>query len=794
MFLSDLKVGDRFRVVSVTLGHEVGRRLADMGFIRGAGGTILRREVLNGPIDVNIIGYEVLLRYSEAKGIVIEKVGAAAPIVPPKKADSKEGRSGQTMPKMPEAGKASKDKSPAAQHTIRIGLAGNPNSGKTTLFNALTGSHIQVGNYPGVTVERTEGTVRRGNSDFVFTDLPGIYSLTAYSEDEVVSRDFLLGLKGEKPDFIIDVIDMTNLARHLNLTMQLAELQIPVIAALNMVEEAARKGITVDENILARDLHIPFIKINAKNSKGVDSLFDCMLNYQKYLPKIDEEKHPFVDYGEEVEQCLARLEPLIVSDTLPVPARWLAVKLLEKDKHAGALLKEHTNLSAIKSETENAVRWLEGHYGKTSEIVIAEQRYGYIGGAVREALTRTKQENETLSQKIDNIIMHRVFALPLFLVVLYCIFQLTFSIGAYPQGWLESFFTWLSDITVQHLPDTWFRSMLVNGVIAGVGGVLSFVPLIVILFFFLSILEDLGYMSRAAFATDKLLHAVGLHGQSIFPMMLGFGCSVPAIMASRTLKNKRDRIITVLVTPMMSCGAKLPIHVLIAGAFFGEYAGNYVMLIYACGVVTSLICAWILQHTALRGKPTPFVLELPPYRLPTWRGIGYHVWEKTSDYLRRAGMIILASSIIVWALGFFPLSSQEKGAEQMEYSYIGRAGKFIEPVFRPLHFNWKLSVATLTGFAAKEVVVSTLNVLYSGEDDDTNISATEEAIRNDTGMTPLVGFAFMLFMLLIPPCISALATIKNELGWKWLIFEFIFLFALGWLMAFLLVQIGNLIV
>jgi ferrous iron transport protein B len=526
-----------------------------------------------------------------------------------------------------------------------------------------------------------------------------------------------------------------------------------------------------------------------------------MEDYEKYLPKVKEESHPFVDYGEEVEQFLGKIEPIIAQNNIVVPPRWLAVKLLEKDAYVQAMLAKHPALDAIKAETGEAVRWIENHYGKSSEIVIAEQRYGYIRGAVREAENFSKHENQTISERIDNIVMHPFLALPLFLLVLYVIFQLTFTIGAYPQDWLETFFSWLGGLAMRYMPDNILRSLLVDGIIAGVGGVLSFVPLIVILFFFLSILEDLGYMSRAAFATDKLLHAVGLHGQSIFPMMLGFGCSVPAIMASRTLKNKRDRIITVLVTPMMSCGAKLPIHVLIAGAFFGKYAGNYVMLIYACGVVMSLICAWILQHTVLKGEPTPFVLELPPYRLPTWRGIGYHVWEKTSDYLKRAGVIILSASILVWVLTYFPRTdvSTAKDARvaaetQLENSFIGRAGRCIQPVFAPLHFNWKLSVATLTGFAAKEVVVSTLNVLYAGGDDETDVEATQEAIRTEDGMSPLIGFAFMLFILLIPPCFSALATIKGELGWRWLAFEFVFLFAVGWLMSFLVVNIGLLAV
>jgi ferrous iron transport protein B len=696
---------------------------------------------------------------------------------------------------------------------IRVALAGNPNSGKTTLFNALTGAHLQVGNYPGVTVEKREGTISRDGAQWTFTDLPGIYSLTAYSEDEVVSRDFLIN---EKPDWVIDVLDMTNLARHLNLAMQLQELGIPVIGALNMVEEAQGKGIEVNEATLTASLGMPFIKINAKNRKGCDNLFSAM---EKVSAGGAGHR---LQYGDELEARLEELTATIVNErggvengasdegaqnagyTFPVPARWLAVKLLEKDSHAQKLLAGHPALADINAKAQSAIEWLEGHFGKSSEIVIAEQRYGYIRGAVREAVVVTSRPDFSLTEAIDKVVMNRFLAGPLFVAVLWVIFKLTFTIGAYPQAWLEMFFGFLSDAFNNLLAgQDLLRSLVVDGIIAGVGGVLSFVPLIVILFFFMSILEDLGYMSRAAFATDKLLHTFGLHGQSIFPMMLGFGCSVPAIMASRTLKSKRDRIITVLVTPMMSCGAKLPIHVLLAGAFFGKNAGNMVMLVYAAGVVFSIISAFILQHTVLRGEPTPFVLELPPYRLPTMRGIAYHVWEKTWSYIKRAGCVILAASILVWACITFPMRDAAPGEDaetaaqiQLEESIAGRAGRFIQPVFAPLGFNWRLSVATLTGFVGKEVVASTLSVLYRVEQDEDDegesIASLERALAGDSSITPLIAFAFMLFILLIPPCFAALATVKAELGWRWLAFEFAFLFIIGWIVAFAAVRIGAL--
>ncbi|MDR2143985.1 MAG: ferrous iron transport protein B [Treponema sp.] len=692
--------------------------------------------------------------------------------------------------------------------TIRVALAGNPNSGKTTLFNAFTGAHLQVGNYPGVTVEKREGTVTHNGRVYTFTDLPGIYSLTAYSEDEVVSRDFLIN---EKPDYVIDILDSTNLVRHLNLAVQLQELRTPVIGALNMVEEAESKGIEIHENILSASLRIPFVKINAKTRRGLEKLFALMESETAGGPGMTAETDPGgpvqvwqarIQYGEELESRLEELEKRIAREKTAVPPRWLAVKLLEKDDYAWKLIEGREDIGRIQAGVKSSIEWLEKHFAKSSEIVMAEQRYGYIRGAGREAVTVTARPDFSLTETIDKVVMNRFLAMPLFVLVLWAIFKLTFSIGAYPQAWLESFFGFLAAFCGRLLEGRGLvRSLVVDGIIAGVGGVLSFVPLIVILFFFMSILEDLGYMSRAAFATDKLLHTFGLHGQSIFPMMLGFGCSVPAIMASRTLKSKRDRIITVLVTPMMSCGAKLPIHVLLAGAFFGKDAGNMVMLVYAAGVLFSILSAFLLKHTILRGEPTPFVLELPPYRLPTLRGIGYHVWEKTWSYIKRAGCVILSASILVWACTTFPAQKAEAGESvhaaaerQLEQSFAGRAGHFIEPVFRPLGFNWKMSVATLTGFTGKEVVASTLSVLYraGGDDDSENITGLQKALREDPSITPRAVFGFMLFILLIPPCFAALATIKSELGWRWLGFEFGFLFAAGWLVAFVVTRIGAL--
>ncbi|PKL24127.1 MAG: ferrous iron transport protein B [Spirochaetae bacterium HGW-Spirochaetae-3] len=703
---------------------------------------------------------------------------------------------------------------------LKIALAGNPNAGKTTIFNALTGAHHMVGNYPGVTVEKREGSRVRNGRRYDFIDLPGIYSLTAYSIDEVVARDFLLD---HKPDVIVDVMDSTNLSRHLYLCLQFQELGIPVVGALNMSDEAEAKGIKIDERALGDVLGIPMVKTVGPRSAGMDRLLDAV---DRIADRVDADPDKFIRYGSEIEDKLERIEAGVASDAAfasRFPARWLAVKLLEKDSHAFEKLADHEDGARIKAMAEEATAWIDGHYGKDAEIVVSEQRYGYIRGAVKESVTVGRKPDFSLTEAIDKLVMDRFLALPIFVGVLWSVFQITFALGGYPMEWLESMFGWLGGVVSASMPEGLLRSMIVDGVIGGVGGVFSFVPLIIILFFLLSLLEDIGYMSRAAFATDKILHTFGLHGQSVFPMMLGFGCSVPAIMAARTLKSPRDRIVTILVIPFMSCGAKLPVHVLLAAAFFPENAANMVLLVYAIGVALALGSAWLLKKTVLRGDATPFVMELPPYRSPTLSGVLWHVWEKSWHYIQKAGTIILASSILIWAITTFPAyepsaaevrivqegyldehpgATDDEIAVRLEavvaeralgHSVAGSLGKFIEPVFRPLGFDWKLGVATITGFAAKEVVVSTLGVLYSvGTEGSDESEGLREALRNDPNWSPLLAFVMMIFTLAIPPCFAALATIRAELGWKWLGFAFAFMMAVGWALGAAIFQVGSL--
>ncbi len=755
-----------------------------------------------------------------------------------------------------------------AARKLTVAIAGNPNAGKTTIFNMLTGAHQKTGNYPGVTVEKKEGRRDHAGYSLRFIDLPGTYSLTAYSLDEIVARDFLIN---EKPDVVLDVVDSANLERNLFLCLQFQELGVPVVGALNMSDEARTAGVMIDEKRLSEVLRIPFVKTVGSTGKGVTELLDLIIreSQRTAAPEVTP------GYGEEIEGEVRKIVALLRRDkevTARYPVHWLAVKLIEKDAEANRIIKGSALADDIRARTEKSIAWLEKHFGLDTEIAVSEQRYGYIHGAVSEAVRRKKVSRKNLTEAIDKVLINRFLGLPIFLAVLWGMFQLTFTVGQYPLGWLESLFSWLANLATAAVPEGIVRSFLVDGLIHGVGGVLSFVPLIIILFLLISFLEDTGYMSRAAFVMDRFLHIFGLHGQSFMPLMIGFGCSVPAILAARTLKNPKDRIATVLVTPFMSCGAKLPVYILLAGAFFSRSAGVVVLSIYIIGVFMALVSAAVLKKTILKGKAAPFVMELPPYRLPTLRGVLWHVWDKTWAYVKKAGTVILAASALVWLITTFPrpvidqtaLAAQadaftagldrdrirertqhllDGGLDQaavpdaatrellsdyktriasgratlddavearvslsasryketlersmaLEASIAGRIGRFIEPVFRPLGFSWKVGVAALTGFAAKELIVSTLGILYGVEEDESGEDTSlRQALTADPAFNPLSAFGLMLFTLLLAPCFAALNTIRSELGWKWLGFAVAYMTIAAWIIAFLVHQIGTL--
>ncbi len=691
------------------------------------------------------------------------------------------------------------------QRIIKVGLAGNPNTGKTTLFNAITGANQKVGNYPGVTVEKKEGRRVYDGIEFHIFDLPGTYSLTAYSADEVVTRDFIID---EKPDIIVDVLDATNIERNLYLCLQLQELDIPVVGALNVTDQAGSMGIKIDEKVLSELLGIPMVRTVGTRGKGVEALLDAVIKVFE-RSEMAEKK---INYGYELEAEISKLETVIREDEIfsrEYPPRWIALKLLEKDKNVNEKLKRHSNADKVRKRTGDCIKAIESHFGRDCEIVVTEQRYAYVHGAVTEAVKRVEIPGSMISETVDKVLLNRILGLPIFLLVIWAIFQATFKIGEYPMAWLEWSFGWISSGASAVLPEGFLRSLIVDGIIGGVGGVMSFVPLIIILFALLSFLEDTGYMSRAAFVMDKFLHMFGLHGQSFMPMMLGFGCSVPAIMAARTLKNPRDRIKTVLIIPFMSCSAKLPVYVLLAAAFFPQNAGNAVMSVYLIGVMMGLFSSVVLSRTVLRGRETPFVMELPPYRMPTFRGILMHVWEKTWMYVKKAGTVILGAAILIWTITTFPVLDTDiskyrmlpaheaelaKARDSIEFSIAGRLGKVIEPVVAPIGFDWKIGISAVTGFAAKEVVVSTLGVLYKvGLEEGEESESLREAIRRDKAFSPLVGYVLMLFVLIVAPCFAAQSMMGAEIGWRWVAFHFAYTAVLAWSVCFMVYQGGKML-
>lgn len=708
---------------------------------------------------------------------------------------------------------------------IRVGLVGNPNCGKTTLFNSMTGSHQKVGNYAGVTVEKKEGRVIFNDVEFIIYDLPGIYSLTAYSLDEVVARDFIIE---EKPDVIINVLDSTNIERNLYLCLQFQEMGIPVIGALNIIDQAESRGIFIDEKKLSTVLGIPMIKTVASKKQGVEELLSKVIEVHNGKKTQDR----YVSYGSELENEIEVINNILKTDEAFLeryPFRWMAIKLIEKDENAGNALRNYKMYNDLMNQVSVSIKKIETHFAADSEMIVSQQRYAYVHGAVAETVKIVEKNTSKISEKIDKIFLNRILGLPLFLMIIWGIFQITFKLGEYPMGWLETFFGWLARVCSSMIPEGLFQSLVVDGIIKGVGGVFSFVPLIIILFLFISLLEDSGYMARAAFIMDKFLHIFGLHGQSFLPMVLGFGCSVPAVMASRSLKSQRDRIVTVLVTPFMSCGAKLPVYILLAGAFFPENAGNVVLVIYSIGVLFALLSALLLKKTILKGNETPFVMELPLYRMPTLRAIIWHVTEKTWMYFKKAGTVILAAAVLIWVITSFPkinFDEQEYGQikanyitenlnkfdnttceenaenyiltvqseKQLEQSFAGSIGHAIEPLVRPIGFDWKIGVSLITGFAAKEVIVSTMGILYRvGPEEGEDSQSLREALVNSGSITPLVAFALMLFTLIMAPCFAAVAVIASELGWKWALFEILYSTAFAWIICFIVYRFGILI-
>ncbi len=671
------------------------------------------------------------------------------------------------------------------EKTITVALAGNPNSGKTTVFNNMTGARQHVGNWPGVTVEKKEGNCKYQDTDIRVVDLPGTYSLTAYSLEEVIARDFVVE---EKPDVVVGIVDASNLERNLYLATQFMELNANLVIALNMTDVAKSRGMNIDADKLSELLGVSVVPMVASKNKGTEELFEAIVKTAGKAPVEDRRRQ--INYGREMEEELTKIEGLLESSgdsefAEKYSRRWLAVKLLENDERALETIGRLENSSEIIEQAKKSAKHLEGIFGDDVESIIVDRRYGFISGAGTEVIHRTAEERHTRSDKIDQVLTNRLLGIPIFLLMMWATFQLTFKVGAYPMDWIDAAVGWLSELLNASMMETWYRSLLVDGIIGGVGGVIIFLPNIFILFFAISILEDSGYMARAAFIMDRVMHKLGLHGKSFIPMLMGFGCNIPAIMATRTLESRKDRLLTILLNPLMSCSARLPVYTLLTAAFFPRRAGTVIFSLYILGVVLAVLMGKLFKKFLFPGPAAPFIMELPPYRVPTLKGTLIHMWERGSMFLKKAGTIILVGAIVVWALGTFPWGVEYAS----EDSYAGKLGHVIEPVVKPFGADWRGGVALFFGFIAKEIVVGTFGVLYgTGEDEEALTAKLQDA------MTPLAAYAFMVVTLIYVPCIATVAVIKKETGsWKWTSFTVGYGLALAWILATLIYQIGGLL-
>ncbi len=690
---------------------------------------------------------------------------------------------------------------------IKVALAGNPNSGKTSIFNMLTGARQHVGNYPGVTVEKKEGVCKYKGYEITIVDLPGTYSLTAYSIEELVARKFIIE---EQPDIVVDIVDSSNIERNLYLATQLIEINVPLVLAFNMSDIAEQKGLQFDIEQLSRLFEAMIVPTVGNKGKGKIELLDAIVETSRQDKRQRTHK---VSFGEEIEQELAEIQTLINDKEQQLAekygSRWLALKLLERDSDITAKVHSQQVLDAVTASTEH----LRGIFADEPEIVMADRRYGFISGACQETIKSTVELRHSTSDMIDAVVTNRILGLPIFLILMYLVFFLTFKIGEYPMGWLEQFFGWAGKTIVGFWPtgsESWLLSLLVDGVIGGVGGVIVFLPNILLLFLAIALLEDSGYMARAAFIMDSIMHKIGLHGKSFIPMLIGFGCSLPAIMGTRILENRRNRFTTIMVIPLMSCGARLTIYALIIPAFFPEkWRGPMLWFIYLIGIMLAIVCIKVLRLTVFKGETTPFVMELPPYRMPTLKSVCIHMWHRGWMYLRKAGTIILAISIILWAAMSYPkpgeqslkdLSAEQARQAGLEYSLVGRLGRTIEPALKPLGFDWKIGTALIGATAAKEVFVSQLAIVYAvGSHEAGGAGSAEQRSHSlreklQANYTPLTGFCIMLFCLITTPCVATVAMTKQETNsWGWALFQFFGLTALAYVVTLIVYQIGRFI-
>ena len=784
MRLSDLQTGERGVIVRVNGHGGFRKRLIEMGFIHGKTVTVVLNAPLKDPIEYEIIGYKLSLRREEAEMIeVVSEAEAREALVTDEHLRGLEPTDYQEQELLE---KALSHVAEERGHTLRVALVGNPNCGKTSLFNIASGGHEHVGNYSGVTVDAKEGHFRHKGYDITLVDLPGTYSLSAYSPEELYVRKNLIDAM---PDVVINVVDASNIERNLYLTAQLIDMNLRVVMALNMYDELRAKGDKLDTAQLGRLLGIPVCPTVSRNGEGIPELFDTVIKvYEKSDPKLA--RHIHINHGAELEQSIRRIRDLIwenESIRSRYSSRYLSIKYLEHDSDVEKLVAAFPNagaLSTVRDEEDARIREL---LGTSAESAIVDAKYAFIQGALAETYHRYQEERprRTLTDRIDAIVTNRWAAFPIFILLLYFIFWATFTIGQYPMDWIEWLVARFGDAVGSFLRDGWLKDLLVDGVIAGVGSVLVFLPNIMILYLFISLMEDSGYMARAAFIVDKLMHRIGLHGKSFIPMVMGFGCNVPAVMATRSIESRKSRLITIAIIPFMSCAGRLPIFVLFAGAFFPGSAATALLGIYLLGVVLAILSARVLARF-VKDDDLPFVMELPPYRVPTGKAIWRHTWEKGKQYLEKMATTILLFSIVIWFLGYFPRNEEKGAAYQQEHSYIGMLGKTVEPALEPLGFNWKMDVGLLAGVGAKELVVSTLGVMYAGDEGaeaDENSTALQSALKGDIPLAAAV--AYMVFVLLYFPCIATFVAIKNETGkWRWALLCCLYTMLVAWVFGF----------
>jgi ferrous iron transport protein B len=818
--LSDMKTGT-LCVITKVLGYGGFRkRIIEIGFVKGKTVKVIKNAPMQYPIEYEILGYHVSLRRSEAELIEVVPITENMTV-------TSGSYQGTFFDKTTDTIIQEKSK------IINVALVGNPNSGKTTLFNSASGAHERVGNYAGVTVDLKTATLKQKGYTIHITDLPGTYSISGYTPEEMYVQQHLMDAM---PDVVINVVDASNLDRNLFLTTQLIDANIKVIIALNMYDELENSGAIFAYEDLSMMIGIPMVPMVAKKGKGIKELFDEVIAvFEDHDPVV---RHIHINYGEDIERAISQIQcELWKNKELPnrFSTRFFAIKLLENEKAVQKWIDGLSNKDEICTEVEVQIKHLEKKYDEAVETILTDAKYGFIAGALSETYQPGKQGKQKLSTAIDTIITHKYLGIPVLVLFLWIMFQTTFTLGQYPMDWLESGFAWLAGCLNGLLPDGSIKDLLVDGVIGGLGGVMVFLPNILILFFFISLMEDTGYMARAAFIMDRLMHKIGLHGKSFIPLLMGFGCNVPAVMATRTLESRKDRLLTMLITPFMSCSARLPVYVLLISIFFSKNQGIVLFSIYLTGILLAALSALLLKKTVFLKEEAPFVMELPPYRIPTLKNTLRHMWNKAVRYLQKMGKVILFASILIWVLSYYPRNTKlqehydmqiaqvedndklheeekhgqvykleiQKASELQEASLLGQLGHFIEPVVRPLGFDWKMGVSILTGLAAKEIVVSSMGILYQADmDADENSANLKEKIQQQTYtsgpktgqkvFTPLVAYSFMLFILVYFPCIAVVAAIRKEGGWKWAVFSMVYNTAVAWILSFLVYQAGSL--